>query len=363
MTPINGISDIVRLPRLGKIHLGVKEVSPKTHNPYPRAVDYLVCPEEVQKVFGEKPRELRIMLPVEEDEVFAPQYYKCYSMTRGLICRGDGKTALRLVDLATGALATRDSLGTELREMTCPGQECQEYQAKQCRRVMNLQFLLPEVPGLGVWQIDTSSFYSIVNINSGVKLVRSVCGRVRMVPLVLSLVPQEVSAEGKRKTIHVLRLTSRATLADILKAAPLSSAPVLMPAPDTEAPEDLFPEAQEETEAPVASPFPPLKEAPGKAFSPPSASGGTPPTKNVPGEVRPPEALGASPEVDHASLPGVEGKPSFNYTRFWAWCETKGFPPPLVSKTLGVNTLRDWVSAGRTEEEAKALLEKGRVNV
>lgn len=258
--PIEGLSDIVRLPRLGKIHLGVKEVHPKTHNPYPRATDYFVCPKEVQEVFGEKPDKLRIMLPVEEEEVFAPQYYKCYSMTRGLICRGDGKTCSRLVDLDTGALATRDSKRTEWREMTCPGEGCPENQTRQCRRVMCLQFLLPEVPGLGVWQIDTSSFYSIVNINSGIKLVRGSCGRVRMIPLVLSLGPQEVSPEGVKKVVRVLNLTSKARLADILRAAALPTLKVLMPAPaaDTEPPGDLFPEEALEEAEPAAMPPEPL---------------------------------------------------------------------------------------------------------
>ena len=129
---------------------------------------------------------------------------------------------------------------------------------------MNLQFLLPEVPGLGVWQLDTSSFYSIVNVNSGVKLVRSVCGHVRMVPLVLSLVPQEVTPEGgTKKTVRVLKLTSRATLADILRAAALPPARVLMPAPDTETPEDLFPqEVLEEAEAPGPTAPAPLAPEP-----------------------------------------------------------------------------------------------------
>jgi|SRR3990172_9278341 len=331
MSPINGLSNIVRLPRLGKIRLGVKEVSAKTHNPYPKAVDYFVCPPEVQGALKqEKPKELSIMLPVEEDEVFAPQYYKAYSMTRGLICRGDGKTAVRLVDLATGALATRDSQETDLREMTCPGEDCQEYQAKQCRRVMNLQFLLPEVPGLGVWQIDTSSFYSIVNVNSGIKLVRSVCGRVRMVPLVLSLGPQEVTADGKKKTVHVLRLTSRATLADILKAAPMPSVRVLMPAPETETPEDLFPEETlEHPDAEVeVSPAP--APAPAPAPVPPPAPG---PVLTKPGP--------------------------FNVTNFWTWTHLEGFTPPTVVKVLGL-TLREWIGQGGTEEQAKARLLKWR---
>ena len=215
MTPINGISDIVRLPRLGKIHLGVKEVSPKTHNPYPRAVDYLVCPEEVQKVFGEEPHELRIMFPVENEEDFAPQWYRCYSGARGLICKGDGIMADRCFDKATGALATGRSQETVRREVGCPGPKCPEIQKKQCRPVMNLMFLLPEVPGLGIWQLNTSSFYSIRNINSAVEMLKGLLGRIAGVPLALSVAPQEVTPEGLKKTVYTLRLNTPLTLAEI----------------------------------------------------------------------------------------------------------------------------------------------------
>ena len=65
---IKGVSDIRRLPRLGKIRLGIKETSSKTGNEYPKSVDYFVCPLEVQAVYGEKPRMLDIVFPAEDIE-------------------------------------------------------------------------------------------------------------------------------------------------------------------------------------------------------------------------------------------------------------------------------------------------------
>lgn len=240
--PIKGLSEIVRLPRLGKIRLGTMEVSPLTKNPYPRPVDHFVCPEEARKVFGEKPKELRIMFPTEEEKQWCQQWLKCYSATRGLICRGDGETAIARVDLATGEIATREAKETELKEIHCKPDKCPKYQRAQCRRIMSLQFLLPECPGLGVYQIDTSSFFSTININSGIELVRSLCGRIAMLPLSLKLVEQEVQPEGTKKKIHVLNLTLPHTLAEIQKYARIPPSQVLLPAPDTEAPDDLFPQ-------------------------------------------------------------------------------------------------------------------------
>ena len=232
--PIKGLSERTRLPRLGKIRLGLKEVSARTGNPYPRAVDYFVCPPEVQTLYSAKPRELPICFPVEDETQFAPQWYKRYSQTRGRTCKGDGEFCERLVDKATGDFAHADSKDVELREtLPCSGEDCPEYQAKRCRRVMNLLFLLPEVPGLGVYQVDTSSVNSIININSGVALVRGTLGRVAMIPLILALVPQEVTPAGERKkTVYVLQLRVEVSLIEAQRLAALPSGRMLLPPPE-----------------------------------------------------------------------------------------------------------------------------------
>jgi len=240
--PIKGVSDVVRLPRLGKISLGVKKET-DTGTSYPSPTDHFVCPEEVRKIFGDKPKDLRIMFPTEDDSQWASQYLKYYSATRGLICRGDGEAAIARVDIRTGEIATREAQETELREIVCDPDTCVYYRHGQCKRVMNLQFLIPDCPGLGVYQLDTSSFYSIVNINSDIKLIRGICQRISMIPLSLRLVEQQVQPDGKKKTIHILSLTANYTLAEIQKYAQIPPGKsLLLPPPDTEAPEDLFPQ-------------------------------------------------------------------------------------------------------------------------
>ena len=251
MSPIKGVSDVVRLPRLGKIRLGIKKET-ENGTPYPSPTDYFVCPAEVRKVFGEKPRELRIMFPTDDQLQWASQYLRCYSTSRGLICRGDGETAVARIDVKTGEIAARDAEATELREVICSPHSCTYYQRGQCRRVMNLQFLLPEVPGLGVWQIDTSSFYSIININSMIRMLKGILGRCSMIPLTLALGPIEVSPPGQsKKTVHVMHIKKDIRLVDLARLALLPPAQVLIPEPEIEEPpEDLFPhEALEEAES------------------------------------------------------------------------------------------------------------------
>ena len=256
--PIKGLSENRRLPRLGKIHLGIKVQ--KGGKEYPRAVDYFVCPPEVQAVFGEQPRELRVLIPVEDEEKWCSQYYRLYSNSRGLVCKGDGERCMRLVDIETGDLAWKsDAKQVEMREMTCPGRDCPDYGAK-CKEVMNLQFLLPEVPGLGIWQIDTGSVNSIRNINSAADLIKRLYGRISMIPLLLTVEPMEVKTPdaGKTKNVYVLNLRTRDTLVDMMQRASISTVEMLAlpagegypedietPCPDDENPELIIPQNQE----------------------------------------------------------------------------------------------------------------------
>lgn len=256
--PIKGVTDRPRLPRLGKIRLGIK-VEPEGKASYPRAVDYFVCPPEVREVFGDEPKELSIAFPTDDFDQCASHWYRAYS-ARGLVCRGDGEDARRLVDMKAtvdkdGALpeslhpehwkvATARSEQTAYHSIQCPPDTCPQFASKACRPIMNLQFMLPTVPGLGIWQIDTSSWHSIRNVLSGLELVQALIGRVSGIPLTLALVPQQVQPEGQaKKTVHVLRLTARYKLDDLYKKAALPRGEVFMlPSPDLDTPDDLVPE-------------------------------------------------------------------------------------------------------------------------
>ena len=242
MSPIKGLSEIIRLPRLGKIRLGVRKEGDLGCS-YPSPTDYFVCPDEVRRVFGDRPKQLRVMFPTEVKEQWASQYLRCYSATRRLVCRGDGETAMARIDVRTGEIDFPEMADSRLREITCNPERCSYHQCGLCRRVMNLQFLLPDCPGFGVYQLDTSSFHSIRNVNSAIAFVRGVCQRVSMIPLSLELVEQVVEPEGLPKTAHVLRLDSLGSLAEMQRYA--QSPPeraLLLPAPDSDAPDDLFPE-------------------------------------------------------------------------------------------------------------------------
>jgi len=237
--PIKDLTDSVRLPRLGKIHLGTRH----PEKGYPMKADHFVFPKDhsdydkLVELYSETSKELPILIPVEDEDTWASQYYKAYNQTYGLVCKGDGEMAMRMVDVETDELPDAKKAGTvALKEMPCQGKNCSAYQEKKCHEVMNLRFILPEVPGLGVWQIDTGSKNSILNINSCAKVIKRAFGRVSMIPLKLTFEPIQVNnpETGKKQTVYVLNLRTDVTLAQLADAAREQSKMFMIAAPSLE---------------------------------------------------------------------------------------------------------------------------------
>lgn len=299
--PIKGLSDRLRLPRLGKIHTGIKVKNAKGVE-YPQAVDYFVCPPEVQEAYhDQKPKSLRIMFPIEDTEVLANQYYRYYSASRGLVCKGDGETAIRLVDVKTGELAPREATETVMAEVECKGREC-PYYVEKCKEIMMLQFVLPDVPGLGVYQLDTGSINSILNINASLEMIRNAIGRIAWLPLTLTLGEQEVAPDGKKKKVHVLNIRTDIKLIDLAKHKPLlGPAQVKIPDPD-ENPDMVAPECQE------------------------------PKPQEIPIDLK-------------------------SWNSFWAAVAKLGLQQEEVHARLKVNDLKEWLKKGRSLDEAMVILQ------
>jgi len=235
---IKGLSERLRLVRRGKIRLGEKKISKKTGKEYPVALDYFVVPDEVKKIYGDTPRKLDIMLPMEGIEYFFPQFYKRYGSSRGLLCRGNGE------------IATQISETNEMTEIRCLGKDCSYSQSGECKPIGNLQVILSKIRGLGIYQIDTSSYNSIVNLNSGIEMIRGMLGRISWIPLILEVGMRDahpvVGGKKIKTTIPVMSITADATIGELLKmrlAYPTKEAMIDNPQVD-EKPELLFMETK-----------------------------------------------------------------------------------------------------------------------
>jgi hypothetical protein len=360
--PIKGWSDAVRVPRLGQIALGYKD-----EKGVPYGVDYFVVPPEVQEVYGREPRELDVLIPGEDlDKVF-PAWLKRYGDQFGLICRGDGETATlsavyarkfgadygvvarhlaaaaggegiggwQYVFAATGEIVPVEvgGDGAEWLRTPCGYKECPHYRAKKCTEVAMLNVLLPRVPGvLGVYQLDTGSFFSYQNVVNALEILRRMVGRISFVPLKLKVRMethhplvvhggQEKRVKSQNPVLYVdmgdLTLEKVLKLARegrLLQVAALPAAgPLEIEPPDEAKPELLYPPQEERVEA--AEPEADLSAVldageKAKPAQTPSAAPEPAPRQAVAPEVTPPPAPAAAPQEPEPAPPAASAADS-----------------------------------------------------
>jgi Recombination directionality factor-like len=197
ITRIKGLSDKRRLPRLGKIRLGIK-VKKVGGSEYPKEVPYFVVPDEVKKVYGDQPTELDVMFPLDDIDTVFPVSYKFYGSSKGLKCNGDGEIAY-----------CANETTKEMEERKCP---CENLENGKCKQSGALSVMLQKINVGGIYQITTSSFNSIVDLASGIDYVKALIGRVAMVPLKLRRVATETHHDEKKQTHYTLQLVLDANI-------------------------------------------------------------------------------------------------------------------------------------------------------
>lgn len=187
------ISKIRRLPRIGKIRLGVK-VENANGKTYPKETNYFVVPEEVTEIYGPEPTALDVLIPVNDLTVVMPTAYKWYGQSQEKKCEGNGERARRY-----------NSHTHQWENRTCL---CEKYELGECTRRAHLQVILPKVNHGGVYQIDTSSWDALIQIQSLTTWVHDQVGRFAMVPMILSRVPvtKRIPKTGRTKTHYPIQL-------------------------------------------------------------------------------------------------------------------------------------------------------------
>ena len=246
------------LPRIGKIRLGRKQKH-SNGNTYPVQTPHFVLDDapEVEAVYGKDPTALTVILPTLDLDVIAPSWYKAYQQSRDWVCKGDGEKAMRKMNperveqLDDGTVwgplpAPRDEKIELFTNVKCLGRDCPDYGHGDCSEVMNLQFLMLDVDGSGVWQIDTGSFHGITGFYDSVRYLEIIGNLMGVnfagVPLKLEVVPKDVTPFGKKITIHHLRLSHEDKMENVLQAAnrpKIALGPGVMPDPDETADEML----------------------------------------------------------------------------------------------------------------------------
>ena len=167
---------------------------------HPKEVPHFICPKEVKAMFGEKPTEIDIAFPLSGlDEnglpdiggIF-PQAYKYYGSSRGLKCVGDGETAMRANEKGV------------FEEVECP---CDKFGQKDgCSKRASLFFFIPKISMGGIYVIDSGSWNTMVDVQSGIYLALELLkdpitgeyNSITMLPFKLRRMQKETQHEGRK---------------------------------------------------------------------------------------------------------------------------------------------------------------------
>ena len=261
----SGFSNDRKMPILGKIRLGksiIKQRPDGSQVEYPTETPYFVVPPDVASIYGEEPLELDVMLPSENVPAVFPQSLAMFGSSQGLKCTGDMQTASRLND-ATGAWEQRSCPCEHLKSADNPKGACQERGT--------LMVILPKVSIGGCYQLATGSYHSVVAINSALDYIKTIIGRISMVPLKLKRT-EKVGYRGSKKTHYPVSLIIDATMAEAQQLRSdsmriLSGPHVRVDEPSMDAPTVIPDDADTvETDAPA------LAEAPAVVAPPTSPS-------------------------------------------------------------------------------------------
>jgi len=167
---------------------------------HPKEVPHFICPKEVKAMFGDEPTELNIAFPLSglnENGLpdiggLFPQAYKYYGSSRGLKCVGDGETAMKANEKGI------------FEEVECP---CDKFGQKDgCSKRASLFFFIPKISMGGIYVIDSGSWNTMVDVQSGIYLALELLkdpitgeyNSITMLPFKLRRMQKETQHEGRK---------------------------------------------------------------------------------------------------------------------------------------------------------------------
>ena len=221
-----------RLVRLGIIRLGHKETRKRQDGStyqYPVQDDHFVLTDapEIGEFYGEKPREIDVILPFPDIE---RNFDAAYTVWAGgvLVCKGDGefvqyaapmrseekKGRMRVynatgdtlvTDRAAQVALTWNGQSFEPGELVpCPGADQDLYpHCRACKMsaILKVMMARPELFRLGYYQLSTGSGRNYDTILGTLELIYEQAGKVSGIPFKLRLVEESTTYQenGKRK--------------------------------------------------------------------------------------------------------------------------------------------------------------------
>ena len=237
--PIHGLSERRQFPRIIKIRLGEKVKKTKEDGKvieYPKELDYfkidVLSPDPIEKeritnqyhaLYGEQPKRLRILLPVDDPLTFFPQWYDRYGSSSLLQCRGDGDTATCKKEFSEQLEVIDDT--QKYLKVVCHGDgrntinegaECPYYKDHKCAKRAKLFFMLYELNSIGVCQLVMGSSHGIESINSEIAMLKGLLPRVSMIPLILERREELVETpDGKSSKHYICHISNEMNISEL----------------------------------------------------------------------------------------------------------------------------------------------------
>jgi hypothetical protein len=95
-----------------------------------------------------------------------------------------------------------------------------------CKMTTRLNVMLPEMPDIGAWRVETHSFYSANEIAAAVDMLKGAIGDQALIPVRLRIEQRTRVAQGKTKQFPVVAVELRGSTAGQVLAGAVQTVPV-----------------------------------------------------------------------------------------------------------------------------------------
>lgn len=189
-----------RLREIGRIRIGEQRVSAKNGKKYPAKLttfrltsqDGAVI-SQAAETFGGEPRRWADAPAGEQFEVVTE------SSSLDVIVPPTGMAFSQFYELWSGGGCLRRCDGR--RELISDSECLCDPSARECKPHTRLSVILRDLPGLGVWRLDTQGYYAAVELSGVVEVCQQAAERGQMLPARLRLEQREVKRPNQ-PTMH-----------------------------------------------------------------------------------------------------------------------------------------------------------------
>ncbi|MBN2238672.1 MAG: hypothetical protein JW712_02775 [Dehalococcoidales bacterium] len=247
MGPREESNSEVRSFSVQKIKLGEKIVV--DGNTCFRPAGYFICPEEVKKVFGERPKKLQILLPSDHTTQWVRHYFGLYSPAGEVVFQGTQEMTMREAIHRYQASLPKEELDTRISRLSPLPGDYPDSLWGLWRQAVSLYFCISGCPE-SIYFLNTCFPPSINAILAGLQEIRNTHQS-------LFLEIQERHAPKQQKPGYVVHLSRSETATKFGTRIMFPDSAIVLPPIDNEPPDDFYPEysdSKRETSQQTGSP-------------------------------------------------------------------------------------------------------------